>query len=93
MNSFLSILLKFLPFVPQIAATVESTHSGASVETKTQIAASYLNLATNVSTALLPKPDADIANAAGQIAQGVLAATVQAIHNANNPPAPTPVAG
>jgi hypothetical protein len=90
MSSFLTTLLKLLPFVPQIAAQVESEHSGATVEKKTQIASDYLTLATNVATAVLPAEEGQIAGMAGEVAQSVMATTVQAIHTANNP---APAAG
>jgi hypothetical protein len=89
--TYLFYFLKFLAFVPQIAASVESLHAEKPVETKTQIASDALNLATGIATSVLPASEASIAQVAGQAAQSVLATTVQAVHTIQNPPAALPV--
>jgi hypothetical protein len=93
--NYLSILLKFLTFIPAIAQTVESYAPDAPVETKIQHAQDALTIATSIASAVLPSDQAAIAGEAGAAAQSVLTSTVQAIHAANNPtvtPAPVAVA-
>jgi hypothetical protein len=89
--NFLAELLKILPIVPAVASGIEGIVGGASLSTKVQLATQSLTLATATAAALLPGPEAAIAQAAGQSALAILEATVTAIHNANNP-APAPVA-
>lgn len=86
--NYIEMLMKILAFIPAIAHQVEKNHSVATVETKSQIASDYLNLAAGIATAILPSDQASLASIAGNAAQTVLATTVQAIHAANQPTLP-----
>lgn len=85
MNTAIFWILKFLQFVPSIAAEIQSVHSTKSLDDKLQIGAGALSTATTIASSLLEGDNSRLAGIAGNAAQSVLAATIAAIHSAHEP--------
>jgi len=93
MDKFLQILFSSLSVAPYVVAGIESIHSTASTETKTQIALQSLGLATQTATAVLPEDQAAMATAVSSEATNIITSIqniVKAIKPAAAAPAPTP---
>ncbi len=81
-----TILLNLLSFIPAIVAKVQAEHSEKNPEAKTQIVSDWIGLGAQVAGAVSPA-NATVAQQAASLAQGVIAASVQALHSASGTPA------
>ena len=83
--NYVKFLMQFLALLPGITGDILQLHAAKTITEKLAIGATMLAPATALSVSLLPPEDVQMAQVAGGAAQSILATTIQAIHDAQNP--------